>query len=146
MATSASRRWQALDAVAYAVVTALLAFLSGVAVSLVVGGGWFAVEAVMFVEGWILFGYGTFRLRPTPPWKKNRGGVRGKVRETLSLGDGNDTTARSDSRVERIVDRLPGIRERLPHPDDRFPMGVKLFLAGITVLASSFLLERAVVV
>lgn len=147
MATAAPRRrWQVFDAVAYAVATAVLAFLSGVLVSLPFGGSWYVVEAVMFVEGWFLFGYGTLKLRPTPPWKQNRGGVRGTVRKTLALGDGDDDTAgRADSRVEDLVGRVPGVRERIPHPDDRLPMGAKLFLASLAVLVSSFLLEQVVV-
>lgn len=136
-------RWQAIDALAYAVVVAILSFLSGAIISLLIGGGWIVVEIVMFLEGWLLFGYGTFKLRPAPAWKQNRGGVRGKVRETLSLG--NDPT-HTNSRVERIVARVPGLGGRLPHPSDRLSMGAKLFLAAIAVLASSFLLERAVVV
>ena len=138
------RRWQAFDALAYAVAVTILSFLSGAIVSLLVGGGWVVVEVVMFLEGWLLFGYGTFKLRPAPAWKQDRGGVRGKVRETLSLGD--DTGPASNSRVERLVARMPGVRERLPHPDNRLSIGAKLFLAGIVVLVSSFLLESAVVV
>lgn len=138
-------RWQVLDALAYGVVVALLAFLSGVLLSLPFGLDWYVVEAVMFLEGWILFGYGTFKLRPTPPWKRNRGGVRGTVRETLSLDEDNPGN-RTDTRVEGIVGRVPGIGERVPPPEDRFSMGTKLFVAGIAVLVASFLLERVVIV
>lgn len=145
MATAAPRRFQVLDVLAYAVAVAVLSFCSGVLVSLPFGGSWYVIEAVMFLEGWILFGYGTFKLRPAPAWKQNRGGVRGKVRETLALGDDDAPGTRADSRVEAIVTSVPGLRERVPRPDDRFPMGAKLFVAGIVVLLSSFLLERVVV-
>lgn len=144
MAAPPRWRWQVLDALAYALVVALLAFLSGVILSLPFGLDWYVVEAVMFLEGWILFGYGTFKLRPAPPWKRNRGGVRGKAREVLSLGDDNPGT-RTDTRVEAIVGRVPGVRGRVPPPDDRFSMGTKLFVAGVGVLVASFLLERAIV-
>jgi hypothetical protein len=148
MATAAPRRGSPLlDALAYAVVMTVLSFLSGVVVSLPFGLDWFVVEAVMFLEGWLMFGYGTFKLRPTPPWKRNRGGVRGKVRETLSLGDDEDATDnRPDTRVEEIVIGLPGVGERVPPADQRFSMGTKLFVAAIVVLVSSFLLERVVIV
>ena len=138
------RRRQAIDALAYAVVVTTLSFLSGAIVSLLVGGGWLVVEIVMFLEGWLLFGYGTFKLRPAPAWKQDRGGVRGKVRETLSLS--SDSATKTDSRIEQIVTSVPRLDEQLPHPDDRISIGVKVFLAAIVVLTSSFLLERAVVV
>lgn len=146
MATTAPRRGsRLLDTLAYAVVMAVLSFLSGVLLSLPFGLDWYVVEAVMFLEGWILFGYGTFKLRPTPPWKRDRGGVRGTVRETLSLDEDNPGN-RTNTRVEEIVGRVPGIGERVPPPDGRFSMGTKLFVAGIVVLVASFLLERVVIV
>lgn len=135
---------QVLDAAAYGITAAFLSFLSGVVVSLLISGGWVVVEAVMFIEGWLLFGFGTFKLRPTPPWKGEKGGVRGKVRSVLSNKEGTDL--REDTPVESIAYRVPGLEKHVPAANNRFSMGTKTFVASLTVLLASFLLERVVVV
>lgn len=139
------RTYQAIDAVAYAIAITALTVVFGGVLGLLLGGGWAFVEVVMFVIGWLLFGYGALKLRPTPPWKRNRQGRLGKIREVVAEETGT-TEQREDTRVESIVTQTPGVGARVPPPDERLPMAAKLFIAGIVVLLASYLLEQAVIV
>jgi hypothetical protein len=120
-----------LDAVGYvlAVVAAVLA--AAAALSFPLGFGWVGVKYVLFVVGILAFGYATFTLRPTPPWK--RGDPADPSQS--AVGDSRET------RFQAAVQQLPPARfHRLP-ADDRFPDGVKLFLASLGILATSYVME-----
>jgi hypothetical protein len=118
------RGLQTLDLVAYAVVVTSAVFCLGLAAGLAVGNGLIGAKWLLFAVGFLLVAYGALRLRPTPKWKDE---------SRLDFGD--------DPRgLQRLVaDALPA-DYRLP-TDDRFPVGLKLFVAGLTVLLTSFLME-----
>lgn len=121
------RRRQALDAAAYAVaVTAAVAGVSGAA-SLAAGAGLVGVKYGLFAVGILLFGVATFKLRPAPP---------GSDRDALPV-DGDE-----ESSFQAAVQRLLPDRYRIP-PADRLSDALRLFLASLLVLATSFVMERA---
>lgn len=118
-----ARAWA--DAVAYAVVLAVLVSGIAVATGIATGGGFVRGKALLFVCGWLLIGYGTVRLWPSSV-------------EDLS----GPTMSARGTRLEGIVRRLPPLRWlRLPSPTDRVRVAGKVFLAGVVVLGVSLLME-----
>jgi hypothetical protein len=118
------RGLQTLDLVAYAVVVTSVVFCLGLVTGLAVGNGLIGAKWLLFGVGFLLVAYGALRLRPTPKWKDE---------SRLDFGD--------DPRglQKAVADALPA-DYRLP-TDDRLPVGLKLFVAGVTVLLTSFLME-----
>jgi hypothetical protein len=115
---------QVLDVLAYAVVLTSVVFTLGLAAGFAVGNGLVGAKWLLFVVGFLLLGYGTLRLRPTAKWKSE---------SRLDFGD----EARG---LQRAVSEALPARYRLP-ADERPSVGLKLFLGGIAVLATSFTME-----
>lgn len=111
-----------LDTLAYAVALSLVVFLTTTAVSFALGAGWGGVKYLLFVLGFLAFGVGAFLLRPTPAWRD----------EPLVQRTGQTP-------FERAVRRLLG--ERALAPDQQLPTGARLFVAGLLLLAVSFVME-----
>lgn len=120
--TSASVLRKLLDTLAYAVALSLLVFLAATAVSFALGGGWVGVKYLLFVLGFLALGAGAFFLRPTPPWRD----------EPLVRRTGRTP-------LERLVRRLLG--DRALDPDQQYPASARVLLAGVLLLAVSFLME-----
>ena len=111
-----------LDTLAYAVALSALVFLATAAVSFALGGGWGGVKYLLFVLGFLALGGGAFFLRPTPPWRD----------EPLVQRTGQTP-------LERAVRRLLGDRA-LP-PDQQYPASARVLVAGVLMLATSFVME-----
>lgn len=122
---------QLLDAVTYAVVvTAVLVAASGVP-SFAFGFGWVGVKYLLFVVGILAFGYATFTLRPRPPWKDDEA----TEPTGTSVGD------REETRVQALAQEVPPARFRRLPVDERLPDGVKMFLASLAILGTSYAME-----
>ncbi|MEF8841922.1 MAG: hypothetical protein V5A62_09905 [Haloarculaceae archaeon] len=117
-----SRLRKLLDALAYALVLSLAVFLAATAVSFALGGGWGGVKYLLFVLGFLAFGLGAFILRPTPPWRD----------EPLVQRSG-------ETPFERFVRRLLG--DYALAPDQQLPAAARVFVAGVVLLAVSFVME-----
>lgn len=115
---------QVVDALAYAVVLTSIVFVLASAVSYPLGLGLLGTKWIMFFVGFALFGYATFQLRPTPPWKDG---------ETI------DEDAEARGLQKWVAESLPKA-VRLPE-DERLSVGAKLFLSSLFVLLTSFVLE-----
>lgn len=126
---------QLLDTAGYAVAVTAVVFLVGAGLAAaagrqpLVGAKWF-----MFLVGFGLLAYSAFQLRPTPKWKQDE-----------ANGDANGGLLRSDSRDEQVglqaaVARAVPDGYRLP-ADERHSSGVKLFVASVCVLVTSFVME-----
>ncbi|GAA0287631.1 DUF7555 family protein [Halobacterium noricense] len=125
------RLGQLLDAVAYAVwLTAAFAVVSGVLALLVGGQVAPGVKYGLFVFGWLAFGYGTFKLLPSRPWKDDD--ERGPF----------ETAAGEDTQFQALVQRLPPARFRPVPVVHRLPTGVRVFLASLVMLGTSLALEQ----
>lgn len=125
-------RWlnQILDVTVYAVsITLVLALFSAV-VSLPFGNVLSGVKWGLFIVGWIIIAYGSFQLRPKPS-KKPIGD---------SGGNGN-SGGREETWFQEQTQRLPPLRRRTIPPEQRLSMPLKLFISGIVVLVTSFLME-----
>ena len=120
-----ARIW--LDVAAYALAVALLALVLGVVLGIAFGGSLVLGKQLLFLGGWLLIAYATLRLWPTSP-------------EDLEQEPHKTQTERS--RLQATVQRLPPVSwMRLPAPDNRIALAVKLFLAGIAVLGLSLMME-----
>ncbi len=125
------RLGQLLDAVTYAIwLTVAFAAVSAV---LAVLAGWQAGPGVkygLFVFGWLAFGYGTFKLLPTRPWKDDD--ERGPF----------EAAAGEDTQFQALVQRLPPARFRPVPVVHRLPTGVRVFLASMVMLGTSLALDQ----
>lgn len=113
-----------LDAVTYALGVTALAVLVLTPVSLLFGSGLNGLKFGLFVVGFLSMGYATFRLRPPRPDKA-----------------AESTPPRTETGLEARLGRLPGLRRHRLPVRERFSPGAKLFLASLTMLAVSYLME-----
>lgn len=120
-----------LDVLMYAVsVTVVFALLSAI-VSLPFGNVLTGIKWGLFIVGWITVAYASFQLRPTASWK------RVETDETDGSGQ------REETRFQALIQRLPPLRRRSLPPEQRLSLPLKLFISGVFVLATSFLMETA---
>lgn len=119
---------RSVDGVAYAVALAAALAAVGAAVCLPLGWGWIGVKYWLFLVGLLLFGVGTFMLRPKAGWKDDDD--EGTV----------DHQGEDESRFARATRRaLPsGVAVRA---DERWSAGARLFLGSLAVLFTSMLME-----
>lgn len=124
---------QLLDVVSYAVwQTVLFSALSAV---LAVLSGWRPAPGVkygLFVFGWLAFGYGTFKMLPSRPWRDSDGGV-----------DPFETGANEQTKFQELVQRLPPARFRPVPVPNRVPTGARVFIGSLVMLGTSIVLEQA---
>ncbi|USZ66791.1 hypothetical protein NGM10_08600 [Halorussus salilacus] len=138
--TASHRARQALDAVTYAIAVAAVVFVGGAAVGFAVGGGLVTAKFVMFVVGLLLFGYGTFQMRPDPPWG-TESTEDGEIKVTRNEQSGTVVGGRGETRFQSVVQRIPPVSRYSLPPDERLSVAAKLFIASIAVLAWSFVME-----
>lgn len=117
------RARQLLDLVVYACVLSGIVFGGATVVSFAFGWGWVGVKFILFFTGIGLFGIGTFKLRPTPPWKDER----------LPSTDGVP--------LQSTLQRLPPLDQYGVSGDQRLSVGAKLLLSSLLILGVSFALE-----
>ncbi|ELZ77011.1 hypothetical protein C455_14527 [Haloferax larsenii JCM 13917] len=116
-------RFRCVDAGAYALVVTAIVFGIGAALAMLLGvrpllgAKWF-----MFVVGFALFAYSGFKLRPTPLWKDD------------------DESTREPVGIQAAVARALPASYHLP-ASERFSIGAKLFIASLSVLVTSFVME-----
>lgn len=120
--TDVSLARKLLDTLAYAVALSALVFLAATAVSFALGGDWGGVKYLLFALGFLALGAGAFFLRPTPPWRDEP-----LVRRT------------GQTPFERAVRRLLG--DLALDPDQQFPPAARVLVAGVLLLAVSFVME-----
>jgi len=122
---------QLLDAVTYTATVTAVVFAAASVVSFFLGFDWVGVKVLLFYAGFLAFGYATFTLWPTPPWKKDEQTTPSQP----SIGE------QEESRIQALAQELPPARFRPLPVDERLPIGVKLFLASLAILGTSFVME-----
>lgn len=127
-----SRLGRLLDAVSYAVAVTAAVVACGGALSFPVGLDWLGVKWVLFLVGWLTFGYATFTLRPKPPWSDD---------DPAAAETGRPVGNRTETRFQAAVQRLPPARFRQVPVDDRLSDGARLFLASLAMLGTSLAME-----
>jgi len=134
----------ALDLLGYALVVDALLVLAALVVSVPFGATWVVTEAVLFVVGFLLFGYATLLAWPSEP--ANPDASDGTAGPPADGGLLRFETGARESQVERAVRALPVFADYCPPADEQLPVSGKLFLASVVVLATSFAIERLFVV
>lgn len=118
------RARQALDAVVYASALAAVVVAGATLASFALGGGWVGVKFILFFVGIGLFGIGTFKLRPTPPWRDEK------------------RLPSSDRAVlQPALEELPPLNRYGIRSGRQVPMGMKLLLGSVLILGVSFVIE-----
>jgi hypothetical protein len=136
----------ALDLLGYALVVDGVLVVAALAVSVPFSGTWVVTEAVLFVVGFLLFGYATLLAWPSEPETAD------PADGTTSPATGTDRslldfeTGARGSQVERAVRALPVFADYCPPADEQLPVSGKLYFASVVVLATSFAIERLLVV
>ena len=120
---SASFARRLVDALARAAVLTTVVVAVSAAISFALGGRWLGVKYILFVVGFLALGVGGVLARPTPAW-----------RDEPYVSRSAESTP-----FQAFVDRVLG-RFALP-PQERFPTGVRVLLAGVLMLATSFVME-----
>lgn len=120
---SASFARRLVDAFARAVILTTLVITVSAAISFALGGRWLGVKYILFVVGFFALGIGGILSRPTPAWRD----------EPYVSRSGESTP------FQALVDRLLGGFALAPR--ERFPTGVRVLLAGVLMLAISFVME-----
>lgn len=129
------RRWLRVwvDGLTYALAVALCAGLGSVVLGVATGGGLVRAKELLFLSGWFLLAYATFRLWPSSP--EDVGSERDIGGESIAGG-------RPPTRFRRFVRALPPARwVAMPHPKHRMATATKLLLGGLSVLLLSLMME-----
>lgn len=118
-----------IDGVAYAVALAAALTVVGAAVCLPFGWGWVGVKYWLFFVGFLLFGVGTFMLRPEAGWKDDDDGT---------VDDQPEDESRFERATRRALPESVAVRT-----EERWSAGARLFLGSLAVLLTSMLMEFA---
>lgn len=123
-----------LDLLTYALVLTSLSLLISVFLGVATGGGIVRAKTFMFVIGWVMVGYATVLLWPSPPPIDDE--------DEEPTAQGQSLPAEEASRFQGIVRQVPPVRWiTLPPPQERIPLRSQLFVGGLCILAASYLME-----
>lgn len=146
-------RWwsrRVFDLAGYAVGLTLVVVAVLVPPSLLVGAGWNGVKVGLFLAGTVTFGYATLLLWPSRPTvdDPDRSGDGSNAGPSDAAVDGGVGTvepageaARTDTRFEAALGRLPPLQWYGLPPAERFHPGTKLYVASLLMLAVSYAME-----
>lgn len=125
----------AVEGLTYAAVLTMVVILTAFSISIMTGGGAARANLIIFVIGWTLLGYATFRLWPSKPGGEDDSGEESEdVDPSRTVG--------ATSRFQDIVHATPPLRwMELPAESYRLSLPAQLFLGSCCVLLTSFLLE-----
>lgn len=139
-ATLSRRLRRLLDAVMYGLAVTAVMFVIGGVLGLLLGGGLVTVKFWLFLMGILMFGYATFQLRPSRPWKTEEG-EDGELKVTKTKPKGESIGSRDESRFQATVQKIPPLSWYSLPPSERWPVGAKMFVASLVVLLTSFAME-----
>lgn len=115
---------QVLDLFVYAVAVTTIVVVGAIVISFGLGGNWLGVKYILFFVGICLFGIGTLKLQPTPPWR-----------------DESRLPSLNQPVLQPFLQRLPPLDTYGVAADKRLPVGAKLLLVSVFILGLSFALE-----
>lgn len=129
-----------IDALLYALATSGLALvIAGTGAALAFESFWNGVVTMLFIVGWLVFGYATILA-----WPASRRPSRTPLGKIGEIGQSLSSTDRTEGLLERQVVRLKPDRWSLA-PSDRLSPAVKLYLSSLLILSTSVVIERFVV-
>ncbi|CQR49223.1 MULTISPECIES: DUF7555 family protein [Haloferax] len=134
---------KAIDAVVYAVSLTGVVFVVTAVVSTLAGNGLPGAKWLMFFLGFAMFGYASLKVRPKAAWKRGdgNGGNGGNGDSDGGLFSGSDEPVGVEKLVGDALDAILPPRLRPATGDERPSSGVKLLLASVCILATSYAME-----
>lgn len=128
-----------IDAVFYVLATSGVAVvLAGIGAALAFESFWNGVVTMLFLLGWLVFGYATVLA-----WPASRRPSRTPIGKLGELGSGRSSGDRREGLLERQVVRLEPERWSRA-PSDRLSPAAKLYLSSLVILSVSVFVERVV--
>ncbi|MCO8266855.1 hypothetical protein NKF06_09695 [Haloferax sp. AB510] len=128
-----------IDAVVYAVSLTGVVFVVTALVSTLAGNGLPGAKWLMFFLGFAMFGYASLKVRPKAAWKSGNGNGNGG--SDGGLFSGSDEPVGVEKLVGNALDAVLPPRLRPANSDERPSSGVKLLLASVCILATSYAME-----
>ncbi|WP_058827965.1 hypothetical protein [Haloferax sp. Q22] len=128
-----------IDAVVYAVSLTGVVFVVTALVSTLAGNGLPGAKWLMFFLGFAMFGYASLKVRPKAAWKSGNGNGNGG--SDGGLFSGSDEPVGVEKLVGDALDAVLPPRLRPTNSDERPSSGVKLLLASVCILATSYAME-----
>ncbi|POG56948.1 DUF7555 family protein [Haloferax marisrubri] len=128
-----------IDAVVYAVSLTGVVFVVTALVSTLAGNGLPGAKWLMFFLGFTMFGYASLKVRPKAAWKSGDGNGNGG--SDGGLFSGSDEPVGVEKLVGDALDAILPPRLRPANSDERPSSGVKLLLASVCILATSYAME-----
>ncbi|RDZ66185.1 hypothetical protein C5B90_07525 [Haloferax sp. Atlit-12N] len=128
-----------IDAVVYAVSLTGVVFVVTALVSTLAGNGLPGAKWLMFFLGFAMFGYASLKVRPKAAWKS--GNENGNGGSDGGLFSGSDEPVGVEKLVGNALDAVLPPRLRPANSDERPSSGVKLLLASVCILATSYAME-----
>jgi hypothetical protein len=119
-----------------AVVTAGIVAIGSVP-AVATGGGLLTLKYFLFVVGFLLFGIGSFAIQPKSPRLGDKTRFRQPVARVFSITLDGD----KPFRFEKLIQRLPPLRDHTIALEHRVSRNTKLFLTSIVVLGVSWFME-----
>ncbi|WP_148413827.1 hypothetical protein [Haloferax sp. KTX1] len=129
-----------IDAVVYAVSLTGVVFVVTAVVSTLAGNGLPGAKWLMFFLGFAMFGYASLKVRPKAAWKRGDGNG-GNGDSDGGLFSGSDEPVGVEKLVGDALDAILPPRLRPATGDERPSSGVKLLLASVCILATSYAME-----
>ncbi|MGB9957023.1 DUF7555 family protein [Haloferax prahovense] len=128
-----------IDAVVYAVSLTGVVFVVTALVSTLAGNGLPGAKWLMFFLGFAMFGYASLKVRPKAAWKSGNGNGNGG--SDGGLFSGSDEPVGVEKLVGDALDAVLPPRLRPANSDERPSSGIKLLLASVCILATSYAME-----
>lgn len=129
-----------IDLAVYVVAVTAICYVPLFAIAAIATGPAFVVHAG-FVAGFLMFGYASYLLWPSPPWDA-------EVTDTgeLEIERNNEKPTlgnREETPLQRALHQIPPLSLSDRPATDRLSRGLKLFVASLAVLVVSYLTENA---
>lgn len=123
---SSERQLRAVEFLVWVVVVAVGVVGAAVVAGFLLGSGLLGAKYLLFIMGGVLFGVGSLAIQPDKPTGDER---------WFSFAPEVET------RVDRLVQRIPPLDEQYLPPGDRIGLGWKLLGVGVVAMGVSIWLE-----
>lgn len=130
-----------IDAATYGLVVTFLIGFGAYVVGWPFGGDLRTIKHVLFIFGWIAFGYGILKLWPRRSEYEAKGSTRQGPKNLFRFGSPTSDNDLAETSLQRRIRNTPGLSRLTLEPKERWSNGARIFLLGIIALFISLVLE-----